>query len=78
MDIGFIGLGRMGGNMVERLLRGGHRVWAVTSHAEAAARLTAAGGSKVDSLPALVQGLTHPCFIWLMIRSFLISRRATR
>ena len=60
MDLGFIGLGRMGGNMVERLLRGGHRVWAYTAHAEAAARLTAAGGSKVDSLPALVQALPPP------------------
>jgi 6-phosphogluconate dehydrogenase len=69
MDIGFIGLGRMGGNMVERLLRGGHRVWAVTSHAEAAARLTAAGGSKVDSPPALVQSLSHPRAIWMMIPS---------
>jgi 6-phosphogluconate dehydrogenase len=47
MNIGFIGLGRMGGNMVERLLRGGHRVWAYTTHAEAAARLAAAGGSQI-------------------------------
>jgi 6-phosphogluconate dehydrogenase len=70
MDIGFIGLGRMGGNMVERLLRGGHRVWAAhATHDEAAARLTAAGGSKVDSLPALAQALSRPRAIWMMIPS---------
>jgi 6-phosphogluconate dehydrogenase len=69
MEIGFIGLGRMGGNMVERLLRGGHRVWAYTTHAEAAGRVSAAGGSTVDSLPALVQSLSKPRAIWIMIPS---------
>jgi 6-phosphogluconate dehydrogenase len=69
MEIGFIGLGRMGGNMVERLLRGGHRVWAYTTHAEAAARVSAAGGSTVDSLPALVQSLSKPRAMWIMIPS---------
>jgi 6-phosphogluconate dehydrogenase len=67
MQLGFVGLGRMGGNMVERLLRGGHRVWAYTSHAEAAERLTAAGGSKVDSLPALAQSLSRPRAVWIMV-----------
>jgi 6-phosphogluconate dehydrogenase len=69
MDIGFRGLGRMGGNMVERLLRGGHRVWAYTSHDKAAEHLIALGGSRVDSLPALVQALTPPRAIWMMIPS---------
>jgi 6-phosphogluconate dehydrogenase len=69
MEIGFIGLGRMGGNMVERLLRGGHRVWAYTTHAEAAGRLTAQGGARVDSHPALVQALAPPRAIWMMIPS---------
>jgi 6-phosphogluconate dehydrogenase len=69
MDVGFIGLGRMGGNMVERLLRGGHRVWAYDTHAEAGQRLAAAGGSKVDSLAALVQSLSPPRAVWMMIPS---------
>jgi 6-phosphogluconate dehydrogenase len=69
MDIGFIGLGRMGGNMVERLLRGGHHVWACTSHAEAAERLAARGGTRVDSHTALVEALAPPRAIWMMIPS---------
>jgi 6-phosphogluconate dehydrogenase len=69
MDIGFIGLGRMGGNMVERLLRAGHRVWAYDLHAEAVARLKSSGGSPVDSLPALVQALSQPRAVWMMIPS---------
>ena len=69
MDIGFIGLGRMGGNMVERLLRGGHRVCAYTTHAEAAQRLTTSGGVKVDSLLALLQSLSRPRALWMMIPS---------
>ena len=67
MELGFVGLGRMGGNMVERLLRGGHRVWAYTSHAEAAERLMAAGGSRVDSLPALAQSPSRPRAVWIMV-----------
>jgi 6-phosphogluconate dehydrogenase len=67
MDIGIIGLGRMGGNMAERLLRGGHRVWGYATEPDA--RLTASGGTRVDSLPALVQSLRPPRVIWLMIPS---------
>jgi 6-phosphogluconate dehydrogenase len=69
MDLGFVGLGRMGGNMVERLLRGGHRVWAYDTHAEAAQRLTSIGGSKADSLASLTQSLAPPRAVWLMIPS---------
>lgn len=69
MDIGFVGLGRMGGNMVERLLRGGHRVWAYTTHAAAAERLTAAGGKTVESLSALPQSLSRPRAVWMMVPS---------
>jgi 6-phosphogluconate dehydrogenase len=67
MDIGFIGLGRMGGNMVERLLRAGHRVWAHARHEEAARRLTTLGGANVDSHSALVAALPLPRTIWMMI-----------
>jgi 6-phosphogluconate dehydrogenase len=69
MDIGFIGLGRMGGNMVERLLRAGHHVWAYTSHEDAAERLAAEGGTRVDSHLALVEALAPPRTIWMMIPS---------
>ena len=73
MDLGFVGLGRMGGNMVERLLRGGHRVWAFTTHIEthpeAVQRFTSAGGTLAHSLQEVAKSLSAPRFIWLMIPS---------
>jgi len=67
MELGFVGLGRMGGNMTERLLRGGHRVWGFTSHAAAAERLTTAGGKTVESLSELARSLSRPRAVWMMV-----------
>ncbi len=67
MELGFVGLGRMGGNMAERLLRGGHRLWAYTSHAAAAERLTTSGGQAVESLSALARSLSRPRAVWMMV-----------
>jgi len=67
MELGIIGLGRMGGNMAERLLRGGHRVWGYNRHPEAVERLVSIGGKKAESLLALVQGLSRPRAIWMMV-----------
>ncbi len=67
MDIGMIGLGRMGANMAERLLRGGHRVHGFD--AVDAARKAAAerGIAIVESLQALIAALPSPRAIWLMV-----------
>ena len=46
MELGMVGLGRMGANMVERLVRGGHRVVGYDRDAGAVARVTAAGGRR--------------------------------
>ncbi len=67
MELGMVGLGRMGGNMAERLLRGGHRVWGYAHHASAAEALVAKGGAKTESLAALAQKLSRPRTIWIMI-----------
>ena len=70
MELGMVGLGRMGANMVERLVRGGHRVVGYDRDAGAVARVTAAGGGGADSLPALAQKLTgKPRAIWIMVPS---------
>jgi len=70
MELGMVGLGRMGANMVERLVRGGHRVIGYDRDAGAVARVTAAGGGGADSLPALAQKLTgKPRAIWIMVPS---------
>ncbi|HEU5298526.1 MAG TPA: decarboxylating 6-phosphogluconate dehydrogenase [bacterium] len=71
MDVGMIGLGRMGGNMAERLLRGGHRVVGFARRAEGLERILrlGLGAEGVTALPALVQKLRAPRVVWLMIPS---------
>ena len=57
--LGMIGLGRMGGNMAERLRRGGHTVVGFDRAVES--------GRQVDSLQALVDGLEAPRTVWVMV-----------
>jgi len=67
MDIGFVGLGKMGLNMVTRLARDHHRVVAFDRSAEAVAKAGAAGAVGVGSLDALLAALTPPRAVWLMV-----------
>ncbi len=67
MDIGFVGLGRMGLNMTIRLKRGGHRVAAFDRGAEAVRHAEENGATGVTSLEALVTALPAPRTIWMMI-----------
>ncbi len=69
MQIGFIGLGRMGANMVKRLLPDGHTVVGFDHDAEVIASLTEEGFKGVADLPALVQSLEAPRAIWMMVPS---------
>ena len=67
MQLGMIGLGRMGGNMVTRLLRAGHQVVAF-DRADAARAAAEAGGAKgAASLDALVAALSPPRAVWVMV-----------
>jgi 6-phosphogluconate dehydrogenase len=67
MQIGFVGLGRMGGNMVTRLLRAGHQIVAYDP-AEAARATAEKGGARgVASLRDLVAALTPPRPVWVMV-----------
>jgi 6-phosphogluconate dehydrogenase len=67
MDIGMIGLGRMGANMAERLLRGGHRVVGFDPKPEARKSLEDKGAGSADTLSALVTSLPMPRTLWLMV-----------
>ncbi|WP_028917514.1 phosphogluconate dehydrogenase (NAD(+)-dependent, decarboxylating) [Pseudoxanthomonas sp. J35] len=68
MDIGMIGLGRMGANMAARLKRGGHRVVGFDPGAGARERAASAHGLEtVESLQALVAALPAPRALWLMV-----------
>jgi 6-phosphogluconate dehydrogenase len=67
MELGIIGLGKMGANMAERLRRAGHTVVGFDFNAEAVAKLTAAGSLGVSSLEDLVKNLNAPRAIWIMV-----------
>jgi len=68
MELGMVGLGRMGANMVERLIRGGHRLVGYDRDAAAVGRVTAEGAGGADSLAALVAKLQQkPRAIWIMV-----------
>jgi 6-phosphogluconate dehydrogenase len=69
MELCMIGLGRMGANMAERLLRGGHRVVAHDRDAEAIERLTAKGAMGTHSIEAIAAELRPPRVVWLMVPS---------
>jgi 6-phosphogluconate dehydrogenase len=67
MEIGMIGLGRMGGNMAQRLMKGGHRVAGFARGAGTRSRLEEKGMVPAATLQALVAALAPPRAIWLMI-----------
>ena len=67
MELAMIGLGKMGGNMTERLLRGGHRVVAYDRNPEAVQAAVAAGAAGAATLEEMVQQLSTPRVIWMMV-----------
>lgn len=67
MDLGMIGLGRMGANMTERLLKAGHRVVGYDQNPDAIQRVIEKGGVGARSLSALPPELESPKAIWLMV-----------
>lgn len=67
MDIGMIGLGKMGGNMAERLLQHGHRVIGFDPSADARKALVQKGAGEAASLEQLVQQLPSPRAVWMMV-----------
>ena len=69
MDIGMIGLGRMGGDMTRRLLRGGHRVVVYDAQPEAALTLVGEGAIGASSIEDLVERLEPPRTTWVMVPS---------
>src|SRR4051812_15652794 len=67
MQLGMVGLGRMGGNMVRRLMRGGHE-WVVTDlSADTVAAFGKEGATGASSLADLVAKLKAPRAVWIMV-----------
>jgi 6-phosphogluconate dehydrogenase len=69
MQLGMIGLGRMGANMTTRLLRGGHSVVVYDRSAEAVAHAAEGGAVGASSLADLVQKLAASRAVWIMVPS---------
>jgi 6-phosphogluconate dehydrogenase len=67
MEIGLIGLGKMGANMAERLLKGGHKVVGYDRDAQAVKRIADQGNIGANSLDDLVAKLKAPKIVWLMV-----------
>jgi 6-phosphogluconate dehydrogenase len=67
MQLGMIGIGRMGGNMTLRLLAAGHECVALARRTDAVEPLRAAGAAITTTLPELVAKLRAPRAVWLMI-----------
>jgi 6-phosphogluconate dehydrogenase len=73
MELGMIGLGRMGSNMVLRLMRGGHKCVVYDVHTEAEQPLEKAGATGAASLAEMVQKMQKPRAIWLMVPAAVVD-----
>ena len=69
MELGMIGLGRMGANMTERLVLGGHRVVSYDRSPEAIQHVVDKGALGAHSLADFIKQLSPPRAIWLMVPS---------
>ena len=67
MQLAMIGLGKMGGNMTERLLRNGHKVVAFDRSAEAVDKYAKLGTSSAKDLPSALSQLSGPRIAWIMV-----------
>jgi 6-phosphogluconate dehydrogenase len=75
MELGFIGLGRMGANMVERLLIGKHRVVAFNRTAEKVQEVMKKGAEGAFSVKELVSKLKAPRAVWVMVPSGDVTQK---
>ncbi len=69
MQLGMIGLGRMGANMVQRLVQGGHHMVAYARRPEAVQAIVQQGAAGASSLADLVAQLEAPRAVWVMVPS---------
>ena len=73
MQIGMIGLGRMGGNMVRRLLKGGHKCVVYARSKDSIKQMERDGATGSSSLHDLVKKLQQPRVIWLMVPAAVVD-----
>src|SRR5689334_2850220 len=74
MQLGFIGLGRMGANMVKRLTRAGHRCVVFDIDRKSVDALVAVGATAAPSLEGLAGLLEPPRAVWMMLPAALVDQ----
>jgi len=74
MQLGMIGLGRMGANMVQRLMRAGHECVVYDMHVESVQALVKEGAVGATSLKDLVSKLRAPRAVWLMVPAAVVDQ----
>ena len=74
MQIGMIGLGRMGANMVRRLMRGGHKCVIYDRNADTVNAISKEGAIGASSLQDFVSKLTQPRAAWLMVPAAVVDK----
>src|ERR1035437_7925096 len=73
MQIGMIGLGRMGSNMVQRLMREGHQCVVYNQHAEAVNALNSQGAIGTVLIEDFIARMTRPRAVWLMVPATVVD-----
>ena len=73
MEIGMVGLGRMGANMVRRLMAAGHRCVAYDVSPKSVQSLAAEGAVGAETLPQLIKELKAPRAVWMMVPAAVVD-----
>src|SRR5689334_6808754 len=73
MQLGMVGLGRMGANMVRRLIKGGHRCVVFDRSPKAVEELVKENAAGANDLQALVKKLEPPRAVWLMVPAAVVD-----
>ncbi|GAC1402888.1 MAG: decarboxylating 6-phosphogluconate dehydrogenase [Pyrinomonadaceae bacterium] len=73
MQIGMIGLGRMGANMVRRLIHGGHQCVVYDRNSEAVEAMAKEGATVATSLDEFIEKLSAPRVVWLMVPAAVVD-----
>src|SRR5690554_1319418 len=77
MQLGMIGLGRMGSDMTRRLMKRGHKCVVYDTHAQTISKLQTLGAIESTSVKDLVSKLATPRVIWLMLPAAVVDHELT-
>src|SRR5580693_6510073 len=73
MQLGMVGLGRMGANMVRRLMKGGHECVVFDMSAESVQKMAAEGAAGSSSLGDFIKKLNAPRAVWMMVPAAVVD-----